>query len=360
VSAATAGALLAVLGRWLMGPLPEGSRFFLVVVFSLLLAARELGWVAFPLPERRRQTEKVWAHDFGFRGAAIMWGAHIGIGFSTWVNYGGFWAIVTAIAAVGHTGFGAALLGSYWLGRALPVWFSPWIFPAMRALPLRNLQSQQLLYRRMNAVGLAWSAGIALLIMPGEGLRKMAWIFTRACEFGLFNTSYILLWGLALLPSLLLHKVLRDIVWLSREATRKTRSSGLPSSQLHRVPAFSAPLLGTQEVVTSNDLNGQEVMLMFVRPEDGTQQLNKQLQTSVHALWSKAEGRLYVMCSGSNEGCRELLPELQFNCNPTIRIPVLLDEDDAIARLFGVRFTPVVFQKDAEGRIHGFGKQASA
>jgi len=360
VSAATVGVLLAALGRWLMGPVPGDGRFFMIAVFSLLLAGRELGWVAFPLPERRRQSERMWLRQFGFRDAAIMWGVHIGIGFSTQINYGGFWAIVIVIAAVGNAGFGAVLLGSYWVGRALPVWLSPWILPALPVPSLRNLQSQQPLYRWMNAVGLAWSAGITLFMMPCGGMTKMVWITSKVCELGWLNISYILLWGLALLPALLLHKVLRDVVWLSREVTRRSPFSGLAGSQIDRVPQFSAPLLGTQEAVTSSDLNSQEAVLMFVRPEDGARQLKKQLRTSVPALWSKAKGRLYVMCSGSNEGCCELLPELQFNGDKTIRIPVLLDEDDAIARLFRVKSTPVVFGMDAEGRIVGFGKQISA
>lgn len=107
--------------------MPREGQFLVVGVSSLVLVVRELGWISFPLPSRRRQTERTWASQFGFRAAAIMWGFDIGLGFSTWVHYGGFWMVVAVIIAAGDSGYGAVLLGSYWLGRALPVWFSPWV-----------------------------------------------------------------------------------------------------------------------------------------------------------------------------------------------------------------------------------------
>jgi len=215
------------------------------------------------------------------------------------------------------------------------------------------------MYRKMNAIGLAWSAGMGLLMIPTGRTKIMAWIVSRVSELGWLNISYIMLWGLTLIPALLLHRVLREAMWLSLEAARRTLSND-PGTWWPRrdpVPQFSAPVLGADKVVTSNEIIGEEAMLMFVRPEDGAEVLDKQLRTSVHGLFHKAKGNLFVVCSGSSDGCGRLLPEMQLGANGTPRIAMLLDEDGGIAGAFHVKHTPVVFRLDSEARVVGFGRQ---
>lgn len=356
VSACIVGAVLGVFGRLVVGPVPLPVRLLNLTLLSLVLGARECGWITFPIPVRRRQTEKAWANEFGLRAAAAMWGFDIGTGLSTWVHYGGFWAIVGAIVAVGDARYGVALMGSYWLGRALTVLASPWISGTCWEFStfLSNLQLLQPTCRSMNALGLAWSALAASLMVPGARA-TIAWIVDGFGKLGWLYISYILLLGLTLIPALLLHKVLRELAWLLREYDRRRQNA---SMWVGPVQWFSAPVLGTEKTITSLDLLGDEAILMFVRPEDGAQEQDKQLRTSAHALSHK--GSLYIVCSGSAEGCGQVSAEFQFSGHERSRIPVLLDEGGAIARAFRVNHTPMAFRLDATARIVGFGQQLAS
>src|SRR5438309_11330202 len=85
-SALVVGAALGSL--WRRGFGRVGS--WLVILVALTLMAREWGWITVPLPERKRQTQKVWAHEFGFVTASAMWGFDVGLGFGTHLTNGGF------------------------------------------------------------------------------------------------------------------------------------------------------------------------------------------------------------------------------------------------------------------------------
>lgn len=142
-----------------------GLVLYLIALLSLILAAREWGWIKFRLPERKLQTEKVWVHQFGFVIASAMWGLHIGLGFATRITYGGFWLLVAAILALGDPGFGAVLMLSYWLGRALPVWLAPVLLPSHEVLDSTEaVFDHGFVYHRLVGIGLAWSAGLTILL----------------------------------------------------------------------------------------------------------------------------------------------------------------------------------------------------
>jgi hypothetical protein len=128
-ASAAAGALLGEagerFGRWPAAGVAAWAGAGLAAV----LAAREAGWLRFPLPQRRRQAEKIWYQQFGAVAAAALWGLHIGVGFHTRVRFGGFW-LLAALAVLGRDPFAAAaLLVSYWLGRALSLWMAPLLLP---------------------------------------------------------------------------------------------------------------------------------------------------------------------------------------------------------------------------------------
>ena len=99
-----------------------------VVVMALiaLLCLREAGLIHFPLPQVDRQTQKMWAAEFGHVTGAAMWGAHIGLGFATVIKHGGLYIVALCALLLGPLE-GAILMGAFWLGRALPIWSTPWI-----------------------------------------------------------------------------------------------------------------------------------------------------------------------------------------------------------------------------------------
>jgi len=166
------GAIGAVTGHPTSGPLAMSC----ISAISLALAARERGWVRWDLPERKRQTEKYWAHDFGFPMAFAMWGFHIGLALVTRITFGGLWILVALAIMSGKPSLGAVLMLAHWLGRALPVWVAPRLLCDTRsargetdvvgaeAAPYRHLASLGLLAGALLAASLAISG-----VVEGEG-----------------------------------------------------------------------------------------------------------------------------------------------------------------------------------------------
>jgi hypothetical protein len=159
-ASAAVGGLLGWLG-WRLGRWPAaGAAAWTATGLAALLAARELGWLSFPLPQRRRQAEKLWYQQFGAVTAATLWGLHIGIGFHTRVRFGGYWLLL-ALAVLGRSpAAGALLLGCYWLGRALPLWMAPLLFARAGTgvdllVPVQHGEPAQ---RRAQACALAMAA----------------------------------------------------------------------------------------------------------------------------------------------------------------------------------------------------------
>ncbi len=170
---------------------------------------------------------------------------------------------------------------------------------------------------------------------------------------GWFELSYIGLWAWVLLLSILLKKMLLDVVpvklRLQKRGDHKTADSALS------VP-FEAPFLLGEGRIRSRDLLGREVMLLFVRPEDRADQLDKQLRTSAYGLMHKAHGHLYVICSGNRVECGLLVSELA-NADGSHFITVLLDDQGEISRMFQVDRTPMAIHLDSNGQIKAIGRQ---
>jgi cytochrome c biogenesis protein CcdA len=144
--------------------------FAFIGLLALVLATREWGWITFPLPQRKRQTEKVWADEYGFTVASAMWGFHIGLGFTTRITYGGFWILVAIMIAAAEPYYAVILMLSYWAGRILPVWFAPLLLgKAVNATELPEaIILARPVYRQIVGVALVWSAIISLLLAFGS------------------------------------------------------------------------------------------------------------------------------------------------------------------------------------------------
>jgi len=170
LSSTLVGAALGSVGAWLQRGQQRWPVFLVVALLAFSLAAREWGWIKFPIPQRQLQTEKVWAHEFGFVGASALWGFHIGLVFTTWVTYGGVWALAAVDLALGEPLYGATIMLAYWLGRALPVWLAPmlnWSGPDSSALS-EDIMAARWLYHRLSGFALIWSGGIVMLMAMGR------------------------------------------------------------------------------------------------------------------------------------------------------------------------------------------------
>ena len=160
MSSALIGSLLGLIGRGFR----TKSVIYGVVPLALILAARELGWVRFELPESKAQTRDFWAREFGFATASAMWGFHIGLGFATRITFGGFLILSAMSFALGGPSYGAVLMSVYWLGRAMPVWFIPALICTESCEGIQEaILKNRPLYHRLVAAALLWSAGVAIL-----------------------------------------------------------------------------------------------------------------------------------------------------------------------------------------------------
>jgi hypothetical protein len=158
------GILLGECGRWL-GWNHLAAKLCVVSVVSFLFAAREWGWIQFRLPELPRQSEKAWAHYFGFPVASGMWGVHIGLGFATRINYGVFWVLAVFAILVASPWHGALLMLMYWLGRAFPVFLGPTLVKSVQEaaeLPTTVLRRRPS-YHRLAGLILGWFSATAAL-----------------------------------------------------------------------------------------------------------------------------------------------------------------------------------------------------
>jgi hypothetical protein len=174
----TAGGLASALAvGWLLGRTGtllvhfKSVLVWIVPLGAVIFAARDAGWIFFPVPERKVQTESIWFHQFGPLQAAAMWGLHIGLGFFTRVTYMGFWVLVAALIITGDSSFGALVMGCYWLGRALPAWVAPVLTvhddgkAGLRMMA--DATEQRVLFRRLHLAGLLCSALVGIFLALG-------------------------------------------------------------------------------------------------------------------------------------------------------------------------------------------------
>jgi cytochrome c biogenesis protein CcdA len=166
VSSIIVGAALGIIGRYVIGETIRGPAYYITASIGLILTAREWNILSFNLPERKLQTEKFWVHQFGFVGASLLWGLHIGLGFFTRITYSGFWALVAITLALGDPVFGAALMSAYWLGRVLSIWVAPVLLkPKTNCVELTDaILSHRRVLHRISGAALVWLSVITVLL----------------------------------------------------------------------------------------------------------------------------------------------------------------------------------------------------
>lgn len=170
VSSGAVGAGLGALGGAIEAALPaESSRVVAVVLVATVAAgalARELGLLRLPLPQLRRQTGGTWARALGQPAASLLWGFDLGLTFTTWLTYSGAWLVAVLAFATGGPAFGAAVLMSYWLGRALSVWFAPLLLtrPGSIVELVAEIDRERPFLHRLHVIGIGAIAVLAIVV----------------------------------------------------------------------------------------------------------------------------------------------------------------------------------------------------
>ena len=165
LTSASVGALLSLLGSFLLIPQLGRLSLLLALTVGLIAIARELGWIAISLPQLRRQTKEIWGKILPGIAAAVLWGLDLGLIFTTWLTFSGVWLLVVVAALVGEPAFGAMLFVLYWFGRAMSIWIAPLLMPNPGAIPevLDVIYGHYRLFQRIHVAGLIWSV-ITLIV----------------------------------------------------------------------------------------------------------------------------------------------------------------------------------------------------
>jgi hypothetical protein len=168
----------------------------------------------------------------------------------------------------------------------------------------------------------------------------------------IFEITYAVLWLLTLIEAVALRRALRQVVVMKRRyAARNPRQEGLRAGT--RAPRFTAARLDGEGRLTGAELKGRDYMLLFVSPAQAASPLYQGLYDGIHGLWHKADGRLYIVCQGDQESCRDFLRD------GLVAAPVAWDPRGTIARRFHVTTTPQAVMVDEQGRILRYGRPLS-
>ena len=158
------------------------------------------------------------------------------------------------------------------------------------------------------------------------------------------------------LQAILLKQSLSRITTLKRIYADADADDGrlLPAGK--RAPSFSAPVLDDERPLHLDALKGHEALLMFVSPEAAASAFYSHLATALHALCHRYDGHVYVICSGTEQSCRELARTQRFAKVFRRPLPVALDIDGGIARSFRITRTPKAVSLDDTGAVVRYGE----
>lgn len=124
-----AGALLGAVGRLAGGPWYWNRPALIALSFMLALveATPRPNRLAMSLALTWRQTSKLWRMRHGPIKAAFLWGADLGSGITTRVNFTSYWLLLIACFALAHPMTGMFLMGGYGIGRVIELSTGPFV-----------------------------------------------------------------------------------------------------------------------------------------------------------------------------------------------------------------------------------------
>jgi methylamine dehydrogenase accessory protein MauD len=160
-----------------------------------------------------------------------------------------------------------------------------------------------------------------------------------------FEASYVLLWIVVIIQSVLLVGLVRVVYTLHQEVPAQP----LKPRRLSRgaeAPALAATALSGASV-SNADFLGHMTALLFVSPHCPSCAATLY---EMQALELKTKGNVVVVCRGTTKQALELAQAHE------LAAPVIADSDDQITRSFGVVSVPTAVLIDAENRIHSYGE----
>lgn len=161
ISGAAVGLGVGYGGRVLS--LSPTARNVIAIVGLSVLAAREMGWIEFPVPQLKLRVPRSLVSGSAWM-AALIWGGVLGFGFLTFIKFTVFWGMQLVVFTMGSPRVGVLTGALYGVSRALPTLLL-WMRPALRAKWLvpgsPSIYSRATLVARIGAA--AMMVSIALL-----------------------------------------------------------------------------------------------------------------------------------------------------------------------------------------------------
>jgi hypothetical protein len=163
-ASAALGAALGFVGHGL----PATWTFTLLGILALVGAARDLGIVRIPLPQRRGQVPESWRRHLPLAVWAPAYGIMLGLGVLTFQVVSTFWVVAGASIALGSPATAASCFALFGVGRVLMV-----IVPPARATSFSvaavGIGPVMPVIRRLNGLLLCGVGVLALACSPALG-----------------------------------------------------------------------------------------------------------------------------------------------------------------------------------------------
>jgi hypothetical protein len=133
-SATLLGALLGALGyllrAWVHGTILSATfpraGAWLIGLLALAYAVSDVGLLPLPRPTLRYAVPVTWWRWWRPYGAAVAYGAALGLGVMTRIPFGAFYVLCTWCLIKGDVTYGAVLMGTYGAARALMIFPASW------------------------------------------------------------------------------------------------------------------------------------------------------------------------------------------------------------------------------------------
>jgi peroxiredoxin len=160
-----------------------------------------------------------------------------------------------------------------------------------------------------------------------------------------FYASYAALWALVVFQTLVLLGMTRAL----HEARQAGSLAELAGG--HELEGREAPTFSTVDIsgapVSNESFDGRYTALLFVSPDCQTCAVTLE---QLEALREKTSGSVIVFCRSADDRCAQLAQTYHLS------VPVVVDEDLEISRLFRVMAAPTAVLVDASGRIASYGQ----
>src|SRR5579885_3612782 len=101
-------------------------RLIITGFFTLAYAASDLGIIRLPRPTLMFGVPASWWQRWGAYRGALAYGGALGLGLTTFIAFGSFYVLCLWCIIVGNVGYGALLMGTYGLARALVLVPASW------------------------------------------------------------------------------------------------------------------------------------------------------------------------------------------------------------------------------------------